>query len=178
MRDRERGGKSKLWSAQMDGHLLCNGVLLPLSLSCPHTHTATSERQSWAQHEGTSSSSHGAKRQSDWWERKEWDSDKRTIWTHRCRSKGRGGEERDGQTWTDREYLADLASETSRDKSTRLGLSVFTCVFPCGVCCPVWLREQIYPATGQTVIYITALICQRLRLDLIPVMLFLILNIY
>ena len=59
----------------------------------------------------------------------------------------KGGGELQALVGTDREWLADLASEASWDKSSRVALSIFICVFGCGEFSR--LRGGRTAATGQ-----------------------------
>lgn len=52
----------------------------------------------------------------------------------------RGVTDKERKWRTDREWFTHLASETTCNKSSRVALSVFSCVFACGKCGPVRLR--------------------------------------
>lgn len=66
----------------------------------------------------------------------------------------RGVRDGEWQRETDGVWFTLLACKTSCDKSSWLALSVLSCMFACGKCCPVRLREQIYTATRWTGKYV------------------------
>lgn len=130
----------------MEGHLVCNGVFrcsISLFHALMRAHTQLLQRSK----PGNNMKDHPPPpmvqwRQSDEWDGEKWERDKTTIWSHGGRSKRekRGVREREsgGQTRSG----SHIWQVTSCDKSSRGGLSVFSCVFACGECGPVQLQRQ------------------------------------
>lgn len=134
----------------MEGHLLCNGVFsdaasLSLSFLCPHvsanTHIHIYFREAslgttwrtilhlpWCNGgrvtDGMGRNGREIKRQYGAMEA----------------GPKEGGQRQRESGGTNSEWFTHLVSETSCDKSSRVALSVFSCVFACGECGPVRLR--------------------------------------